>query len=173
MPTVCTRCHRELHDPVSIAAGMGPLCRSKSAPTLSESQTSMTEYMRIDTTPLVEGIVLRRDPDGVVVTNVPQIVIWHSPTGFEWGYEGSGPADLAANIVEVVLNRLGYRGRRVEAFKGTDCWDLTAQLHQDFKREFVANVPRKEGGVLDFTSVVGWVEQRMAQAIRERADWSE
>lgn len=133
----------------------------------------MTEYMRIDTTPLVKGIVLRRDPDGVVVTNVPQIVIWHSPTGFEWGYEGSGPADLAANIVEVLLNRLGYRGRRDKAFNGTDCWDLTGRLHQDFKREFIAGVPRKEGGTIDYQAALSWVERRMAECIRERSEWDD
>lgn len=26
-------------------------------------------------------------------------IVYHSPTGFEWGYAGSGPADLALNIL--------------------------------------------------------------------------
>ncbi|MBT9252140.1 MAG: hypothetical protein KM296_00220 [Brockia lithotrophica] len=31
----------------------------------------------------------------------------HSPTGFEWGYGGSGPADLALSILHDYLNRSG------------------------------------------------------------------
>ena len=46
----------------------------------------------------------------------------HSPKGFNWGYEGSGPADSALAIL-------------------TDClgMDKANQLYQLFKREFVAS----------------------------------
>lgn len=45
----------------------------------------------------------------------------HSPTGFEWGYCGSGPAQLALAILLEVMTE-------IEAVT----W------HQDFKRQFVA-----------------------------------
>jgi len=50
----------------------------------------------------------------------------HSPTGFEWGYEGSGPAQLALALLADYLRD-----------------DESAlDLHQEFKRVIVANLPR-------------------------------
>lgn len=46
----------------------------------------------------------------------------HSPTGFEWGYAGSGPAQLALAILLDVTRDA----------------KLSITYHQDFKREFVA-----------------------------------
>ena len=47
--------------------------------------------------------------------------IYHSPTGFCWGYGGSGPADLAMSIL------WDYLGK-----------EPTLPLYQDFKWKFVA-----------------------------------
>jgi len=47
--------------------------------------------------------------------------VYHSPTGFEWGYLGSGPADLALSIL---WNFLGKEPSRI--------------LYMDFKTRFVA-----------------------------------
>ncbi|HHY79747.1 DUF6166 domain-containing protein [Thermoanaerobacter sp. RKWS2] len=78
----------------------------------------------------------RRGYDGIEVTvfdtdtneETPlNHIIKHSPTGFEWGYGGSGPADLALSIL---TDAAGYK---------------TAQnFYQNFKWEFVANFPYKE-----------------------------
>ena len=55
----------------------------------------------------------------------PRLDLWnHSPTGFEWGYGGSGPAQLALALLADCL------GNDVEA----------VLLHQDFKREVVASL---------------------------------
>lgn len=51
----------------------------------------------------------------------------HSPTGFEWGYEGSGPSQLALAIVSDVLQD------DQEALK----------LYQAFKIKAVKNFPKK------------------------------
>ncbi|MHC4336323.1 MAG: DUF6166 domain-containing protein, partial [Planctomycetota bacterium] len=107
--------------------------------------------------PLEDGIILERDEHGVA-TNVPHLVTHHSPTGFEWGYGGSGPADLALNIVEVLLHRLGYEGERTECFQGT-CFRQAFKMHQEFKWECIAGVPR-EGAVLDYEKVRAWVQER-------------
>ena len=46
----------------------------------------------------------------------------HSPTGFQWGYSGSGPAQLALALLADALGETEH-----------------AQMHyQDFKREFVS-----------------------------------
>jgi len=52
----------------------------------------------------------------------------HSPTGFEWGYGGSGPAQLALALLADHL--------------GDD--EAAIRLHQDFKRTVVAKLPHRE-----------------------------
>ena len=36
---------------------------------------------------------------GVAHSNLAHRIIWHSPSGFDWGYKGSGPAELALNLL--------------------------------------------------------------------------
>jgi len=60
--------------------------------------------------PLENGVILRRrvNPNTLMVevsTNVPWNIKYHSPSGFEWGYGGSGPADLALNLAEQVTQK--------------------------------------------------------------------
>src|SRR5438552_663144 len=56
----------------------------------------------------------------------PRLDLWnHSPTGFEWGYGGSGPAQLA---LALLADHTGDDGEAVT-------------LHQDFKRAVVADLP--------------------------------
>lgn len=68
----------------------------------------------------------------------------HSPTGFEWGYGGSGPAQLALAILSDVL-------------KPHD--DLTQRLYQDFKSDVIAGLP-KEGWTLTEAEVLRWVHSQ-------------
>lgn len=54
--------------------------------------------------------------------------LWnHSPTGFEWGYLGSGPAQLALALL-------------ADSY-GDD--EAAVELHQDFKDAVVAGLPYK------------------------------
>ena len=64
----------------------------------------------------------------------------HSPTGFEWGYQGSGPAQLALAILADAVG------------------DELAQKHyQEFKREVIARIFNNIWTIsLDYVS--GWVE---------------
>jgi len=77
-------------------------------------------------------------------TNVPHRIVMHSPTGLGWGYGGSGPADLALNILAV------YIGQK-EAEK----------YYQDFKFEFIATMPY-EGGTIKREIILKWIEERRA-----------
>ena len=69
----------------------------------------------------------------------------HSPTGFEWGYAGSGPAQLALALLADAL--------------GDDLRALL--LHQDFKQFIVSRLSRTEDwamtdiGVRNRTEVIG------------------
>lgn len=68
--------------------------------------------------------------------------LWnHSPTGLEWGYGGSGPAQLALALLADVLKD-----------------DLQAvEYHQPFKWEVVARLEH-EGWKLSFDKILKWVE---------------
>lgn len=69
----------------------------------------------------------------------------HSPTGFEWGYAGSGPAQLALAIL-------------------ADCLDDDAQalsLYQRFKSQVVATKPRDEGWSISEETVRYWVGRQV------------
>lgn len=111
------------------------------------------------TEPISAGIICRRIGDQVA-TNVPHLVTHHSPDGYEFGYGGSGPADLALNICEIILNRLGYEGERTPCFDG-DCWSLAWQIHQDFKRDFIAVLDHDNGGIIPYTFAEQWVKARI------------
>jgi hypothetical protein len=92
-------------------------------------------------------IVLRRGPKGeAIAEGVAHRFVVHSPTGFEWGYGGSGPGDLALNIL-------------AEFLAPPDAW----VLHQAFKWAFIAHVPR-EGGTLPAQAIGAWVAQHFMSA---------
>lgn len=103
------------------------------------------------------GVVLWRDADGAHAS-LPQRIVHHSPTGFAWGYSGSGPADLALNIVELALHALGYAGRRIDVYQG-DCFALAWELHQEFKTDYVAQVP-EQGATLPWNVILAWVQRK-------------
>lgn len=53
-------------------------------------------------------------------------VVVHSPDGFNWGYGGSGPADLAYAILADYLGDEKLAAELHQAFK----WDVVARLDQ-------------------------------------------
>jgi uncharacterized protein (DUF2249 family) len=65
----------------------------------------------------------------------------HSPTGFEWGYGGSGPSQLALAILADVL--------KDDAF--------AVRLHQEFKWRYVANF--KDAWRINEFTVSQWVQE--------------
>lgn len=89
----------------------------------------------------------RREGYAVIVTADgrplnPRLDLWnHSPTGFEWGYGGSGPAQLALALLADHLAD-----------------DYQAVLHhQDFKRVVVAQLPYR-GWKLTGSQMNAWLE---------------
>ena len=105
--------------------------------------------------------IYRGEPGGAVKVILPsgksrplQHVVLHSPTGFGWGYEGSGPADLALSLLCDVLGESPsekqiYHGRfRAYAH------------HQDFKREFVAHWDFNSGFEIDSGTIADWLRQQ-------------
>lgn len=140
---------------------MGPVCRDKHVKGLDDMKddNDFVDLTLFD--PIEQGVILQRDAGGQTYTNIPHLVTHHSPTGFEWGYGGSGPADLALNICEIMLNRLNYEGERVRCYSG-DCWDLSFKLHQEFKFRFIATANR-DGAVIPYAEIETWVKEQMTE----------
>jgi len=88
-----------------------------------------------------EDIVCSRDEDGIH-TNVPRRITQHSPDGFEWGYGGSGPADLALNILSIFAGQ-----------------EFAERHHQEFKFEFIAPMPH-EGGTIKCEDILSWINAK-------------
>lgn len=81
----------------------------------------------------------------------------HSPTGFEWGYNGSGPAQLSLAILADYLN--------------DDARAL--RLYQDFKRDVVARILDAEWTLTgaQIEAAVARIEsERMQAAVGTGAD---
>jgi hypothetical protein len=67
--------------------------------------------------------------------------VWnHSPDGFSWGYEGSGPAQLALAILLELVDK-----------------DTALSLYQDFKRDIIAKLPTDEDFTMPFVRVENWL----------------
>ena len=140
--TTCNRCGKGLTVPASQKLGYGPICWAKiTAPSESgdDSPDAVTK-LPFDTATM--DVACLRTADGNQF-NIPQALVLHSPTGMEWGYCGSGPADFALNIL--------YRFTQDKRF--SEAW------HQPFKCEFVAGLP-KEGGTIRGKRIVKWINQR-------------
>ncbi len=82
-------------------------------------------------------------------------VVHHSPTGFEWGYGGSGPADLALSILAWVI---GDESQTVGIYEGKRCGARAWALHQPFKRDHVAGFAHDRWAIS-----VGQVRQWIAE----------
>jgi len=74
--------------------------------------------------------------------------VHHSPTGFEWGYAGSGPADLAMSILADAAPEL---------FDDAEEPPVPPWLYQRFKRDVIAGLPR-DGWLIDQAGVLAWVQ---------------
>ena len=76
-------------------------------------------YWQIKDDPREVGFCFLAMPDQCLyLTNVPYLVLHHSPTGFAWGFNGSGPTDLALNLGEYFCRKLGWTEPTVKLWKG-------------------------------------------------------
>lgn len=98
----------------------------------------------------------------------------HSPTGFEWGYGGSGPAQLA---LAILAHHLKHNPSDLEILRAAgvdidpDVFEqdprlsaadrAAVKLHQRFKFAVVANLHRERGWLID-TGVVREVLRALA-----------
>jgi hypothetical protein len=69
----------------------------------------------------------------------------HSPDGFNWGYGGSGPAQLALALLLEVVDV-----------------PTAVSLHQTFKTEVVSQLPQGRDFMLRI-DLAGWVKEKLKQ----------
>src|SRR5262245_51634322 len=88
------------------------------------------------------GCEVTKEVDGKTVgPRDLRLDLWsHSPAGPEWGYGGSGPAQLALALLADAVGA-----------------DLAVPLHQDFKWSFVGRFP-KEGFEMTADEIQRWAE---------------
>lgn len=72
-------------------------------------------------------------------------LVRHSPDGYNWGYGGSGPSDLARSIIGDTMGTDSppahvyqqFKGKVIASFDPTKGWRLTSyEILEFFKREF-------------------------------------
>ena len=114
----CRRCNRVLKSEPWASLGIGKICSRKQ--TVMDSRNG-------DSSDVIEpydggDIFLERfgDMSSGLRTNVQRLEVKHSPTGFNFGYGGSGPADTALNIMLMFCDK-----------------ELAHSIYQDFKFKFL------------------------------------
>ena len=88
-------------------------------------------------------------------TDYPLVHIGTHGEGFEYGYHGSSPADLAWSILANVLgeSNMTDQEQRTGDF-------LSAKLHQRFKEQFIAPLnPEMPRHILFEEGILAWLEQ--------------
>lgn len=153
----CIRCNRDLTLEVSIERGMGAICAGVVLASMLERGS--TDKVDLPFDPETMDIIVERRADGLHFNIYPAIT-YHSPTGFEIGYGGSGPADFALNIVEMFLRSAGDKADTIVNGQAT-CAE-TWRIYQTFKWEFIASMP-KEGGVIRGETIRTWIEEHRTQ----------
>lgn len=118
---------------------------------LGYSDTEATRLMRTNVRATTRVSVVVLSSDGVSpLAHYP----CHSPAGFEWGYAGSGPADLARCIL---LNHCGVTPARRGEFYPPAPNELPVR-YQAFKSEVIARLAPDEPWALSSQQISAWIE---------------
>lgn len=142
MTTKCGRCNRHLKNPIYQQIGYGKVCWAKLRADMEKQTNGDTALLPFDQAG--GDIVLRRE-GGKKYVNVPHTIVKHSPTGLEWGYSGSGPADLALNILAMIQGK-----------------EFAFEHYQAFKEVFVAGIPT-DGGIIKRTDIDNWIAGKIQE----------
>jgi len=163
----CQICGRRLSDPVSIRMGMGPICLTRQTMKIRKTSKHKQEVVEGNDVlpPKFHGFVMPEDLEKVNPAKVYTAIrgedentitvsdekgtrplkhiVYHSPTGMEWGYGGSGPSDLARSIL------VDFAGIKV-----------ADTFYQDFKWDFIAKQPEK-GFQISGQEILNWLKRKI------------
>src|SRR5262245_12325580 len=102
------------------------------------------ERNELKTVTLVAEEKVRKSIRKRKITPARSLKVWnHSPTGFEFGYGGSGPAQLALAIL------LDF----------TNDSELASRYHQSFKWDFICRLDHP-GGEIEGQQIKYWLEEK-------------
>jgi hypothetical protein len=102
-------------------------------------------------------VMLWRESDRAI-TNVPILVHYHA-TDFDWGRSGSGPADLALNILHQFIPP-GADGAAPLTINGVMMSRLAFGLHIPFADRFLLRLPQG-GGRIAAGAIADWIEEQL------------
>ena len=89
-----------------------------------------------------------------VLDSAPSLALRnHSPTGFEWGYAGSGPAQLA---LAMLLDATGDQ-------------EIAQAMYQRYKFDVVGNLDQTQPWTISADSVKEWVRKETARQLAKEA----
>lgn len=151
----CVKCHRALSNKVSIERQMGPICAG-----LATTEAKRFEEERCDSYDLhfdnvTQDIVCKRqilENGHRLHFNIYPLITHHSPSGWEWGYSGSGCADFALNIVEFFIRQTEKPNYKITDYSERQprqvkiCY-ATLRIYQTFKARFIASMPHTGGTI--------------------------
>lgn len=153
----CVLCGRPLKDPASLSRGMGQVCAGKAGKSDCGALFGDSPVLNGVGTLEEVGLVCRRLADGRLACNVQHVVKHHSPTGFECGFGGSGPAELALNVLHQLMPPKGDHMDRL--FGSSVVSNDAAHLHQEFKWRFISSMP-SSGGFVPIENIYEWLIAR-------------
>jgi hypothetical protein len=103
----------------------------------------------------LEGVTCWRASNGTAGSSIPQRHVHYAPRGFDWGFGGSGPADLALNVLALFLP-LAPEATGVALRDGSAVSEAAWALHQAFKYDLIATLPRA-GGHITAKMIDDWI----------------
>lgn len=150
--TTCRKCGRVLKNPVAILKGIGPVCERK------EGYLVTSKNQHEGNNDVIIGydggdiFIERLGKNGEQTTvsgcrtNIPLQNDAKSPTGYNFGYSGSGPACFAMNVC------LLFFKHAADAY----------EHYQEFKRKFVAGHNEGDPNRLDIprAAILSFMEER-------------
>lgn len=160
----CKRCNKELTDPVSIQRGYGAVCFMIVEKQGVQLRMFEPNIVYVSKPPIDDELYAYclNDNWSVIHSNIPFVVTHHSPTGWGWGYAGSGASDFALNCVQWLLTKINYDGDVSNNNFGknyifSECW----KHYQAFKEQFVM-VQKGKLFSVKTDIAIEWLQDRMS-----------
>lgn len=150
----CRRCNRPLKTEPWASLGIGKICSKKQSMETTGQNQGDTDlivpyddgdiFMERIYAPTIgrDGqLSMEKHSASGIKTNIQRKIYKHSPTGFNFGYGGSGPADAALNICLM--------------FTDTE----TAQrIYQDFKSKFLGG--QEDKLIISKKDILAFIEEK-------------
>ncbi len=118
---------------------------------------------------LTSGIVVLRtvvDGASAIATNVPPLR-HASQSGFDFGNDGAGAADLSLACTHAILSRMDYVGPVQPLRDGSRVYRLALELYEPFCAEFIEPACDDELRI-PWSRTLGWMRRTLLRQLRAR-----